>query len=82
MSMNLHCKLNGEKISLWQTPTHITYMCLYGKQFRRGEAVTGKTARRALELYRLWGSGQGVNWRLPEELLHIGKDDELIMYTV
>lgn len=25
MSMNLHC----EEMDLWQTPTHITYMCFY-----------------------------------------------------
>jgi hypothetical protein len=79
--MNLHCRLNGREIDLWQTPTHITYMCLYGKQFRRGEDVTGKAARRALELYRLWGSAQGANWRLPEELLEIAPTDNLIMYT-
>lgn len=27
MSMNLHCK----EVDLWQTPTHITYMCYSNK---------------------------------------------------
>jgi hypothetical protein len=82
MSMNLYCSLNGREIGLWQTPTHITYMCLYGKKFRRGKDVTGKAARRALELYRLWGSSLGVDWQLPKELLDIKSNDKLIMYMI
>lgn len=28
MSMNLTCSVGGHEVSLWQTPTFITYMCL------------------------------------------------------
>jgi hypothetical protein len=39
MSINLHCN----KIRLWQTPTHITYMCLVPE-----DPVT------ALKMYTIW----------------------------
>jgi hypothetical protein len=50
MSMNLECKVNRELISLWQTPTWITYMCLATKDGIQSE-LTGAGARRAMYCY-------------------------------
>lgn len=50
MSMNLKCNL----VSLWQTPPYITNMCLFTLKEGGVSCVTGKKARRALELYMIW----------------------------
>jgi hypothetical protein len=50
MSMNLECRVNRKPISLWQTPTWITYMCLATKDGIQSE-LTGASARRAMYCY-------------------------------
>lgn len=50
MSMNLYFKANGHKIDLFQTPTHITYMCLMGTDGPKVK-VTGAAAKRAMYCY-------------------------------
>jgi len=50
MSMNLHCK----QLELWQTPTHITYMCVMQDDGKISSNLKGKKARRALYMYRQW----------------------------
>ena len=51
MSMNLKCN----KMELWQTPTHVTYMCMMTSKGVADE-FTGKKARRALKIYQQWVS--------------------------
>ena len=50
MSMNLNCNL----IELWQTPTHITYMCMMDDTGKLGYKYTGKKALAALLRYKEW----------------------------
>lgn len=49
MSMNLTCN----KCHLWQTPTHITYMCMMTANGVASE-LKGKKAIRALRIYSEW----------------------------
>ena len=65
MSMNLHCN----KIDLWQTPTHITYMCMINNDGKIEYELTGKKALRALYIYIEWVKGlcDGV-WKKDEDL--------------
>ncbi len=51
MSMNLHCN----KLDLWQTPTHITYMCMMTHEGVYSE-LNGNDAIRALRIYMQWVS--------------------------
>jgi DUF1680 family protein len=55
MSMNLHC----DQIELQQTPTYITYMCMVDSDGEVQGELTGKNARRALEIYCFWRLYQG-----------------------
>lgn len=50
MSMNLMC----DELELYQTPTHITYMCLVNKSGLVRPKVTGNKAKRALQMYLRW----------------------------
>lgn len=50
MSMNLYIKFDGQKIDVYQTPTHITYMCLMADTGRKFE-MRGKEAKRAVNCY-------------------------------
>jgi len=60
MSMNLHCK----EVDLWQTPTHITYMCYSNKNggwkgilYRYSEWVRGqRTTFKDVEEAEWWCS--------------------------
>jgi len=54
MSMNLHIKADGEELSLLQTPTHITYMCLVNSKGEIKGQINGKKALRAVHAYLLW----------------------------
>ena len=53
MSMNLTLHVDGREEELWQTPTHITYMCLMGEDGKYG-SKSGSEARRALYMYCEW----------------------------
>ena len=53
MSMNLHLKVDGSNIDLWQTPTYITNMCLVSSKGVENE-VAGKKAIRAMNAYLEW----------------------------
>jgi hypothetical protein len=48
MSMNLHCK----EVDLWQTPTHITYMC-FEKVNSKGKIIQDNW-KSILHRYILW----------------------------
>lgn len=50
MSMNLSCS----EVELWQTPTHITHMCLMEASGTVAFEVKGKRAVRALYMYMEW----------------------------
>ncbi len=54
MSMNLCIKVDGEKLSVFQTPSYITYMCLVDSDGRIKEQLKGKKAMRAVYAYLLW----------------------------
>jgi hypothetical protein len=51
--MNLHLFVDGNEIDLWQTPTHITNMCMMinGVVCRQ---LSGNEAKNAMELYFEW----------------------------
>ena len=68
MSMNLFMKKDKTAIDLWQTPTHITHMCLMSDTSIEAE-VTGKKAVRAMRCYMEWvrSTLNGV-WDDPELL--------------
>lgn len=53
MSLNLQCNL----VDLWQTPQHITEMCLMDHEGVQPN-VTGKEAVRALRGYLRWAESQ------------------------
>ena len=52
MSMNLNLKIDGERIDLYQTPTHISYMC------QTHLPTTGKGTKaqniKVMECYFIW----------------------------
>lgn len=50
MSMNLYIEFDNQKIDVYQTPTHITYMCLMTDIGRKFE-MKGKEAKRAVNCY-------------------------------
>jgi hypothetical protein len=53
MSDNLYISVNGEEISLCQTPTYVTCMCLMtSKGVKR--SLKGKQAIRAFRIYIQW----------------------------
>lgn len=54
MSMNLYIKIDNKELSLYQTPTHITYICLMGTDGEIKSSLTGKAALRAVSCYCLW----------------------------
>ena len=49
--MNLHIEIDGEELSVWQTPTQITYMCLVQPDGSVAEVVRGQKARHAIYIY-------------------------------
>jgi hypothetical protein len=51
--MNLCLRINGESYNLWQTPTHVTYMCLMTSKGVK-PVMSGKQALRALQIYFEW----------------------------
>lgn len=53
MSMNLYAEYGSEVIELWQTPTHISYMCCMDQHGRVVE-MRGRNAKRALYVYIAW----------------------------
>lgn len=53
MSMNLHAEYGDEVIELWQTPTHISYMCCMDNGGHVVE-MRGRDAKRALYMYTTW----------------------------
>ena len=54
MSMNLHITANGEELYVYQTPTHITYMCMMSEDGTIADELKGEKARRAIAGYILW----------------------------
>lgn len=60
MSMNLYFEAGDEELDTWQTPTNITYLCLATNKGKVPHEVTGKKARRALHMYRLWVFNQSL----------------------
>ena len=54
MSMNLNAKTNDDKISLWQTPTTISYIILPPTMYSE---VSGQQAKEALIRYIEWVKG-------------------------
>ncbi len=69
MSMNLVAFVGKEEVNLYQTPTHITYMCLMNKDGLIEHELTGDEAKRALFLYLEWvkSTNNGV-WEDEEAL--------------
>lgn len=69
MSMNLHLRINGEKIDLRQTPSQITFMCVAQPDGTLLYELTGKKARHAMRIYMQWvkHSTNGV-WKSHEDL--------------
>lgn len=64
--MNLTCHEDGYAVPLWQTPTHITYMCLsYHPETRKPDGGHEGVRRR----YLLWveSSTNGV-WKSSDDL--------------
>ncbi len=56
MSMNLHIKVNGKDLELFQTPTQITEMCMCTEDGVVFE-LNGKKAKRAIECYVAYVKG-------------------------
>lgn len=56
MSNNLYCKIDGNKIDLWQTPTRITAILLVNEhgELDPFDKLTGKHAKRVLWAYINW----------------------------
>ena len=54
MSMNLYIKVDGECLNVYQTPTHITYMCLVNSKNEIKPSITGKKALRVVYAYLYW----------------------------
>ena len=54
MSMNLYIRVDGKDLNVYQTPTHITYMCLVDSNGKIKPEVYGKKALRAIHTYLLW----------------------------
>ncbi len=69
MSMNLIAFIGKEEVDLYQTPTHITYMCLMNKDGLIEHELTGDEAKKALFLYLEWvkSTNNGV-WEDEEAL--------------
>jgi len=55
MSINLHIAIDGEEIDVYQTPSHITYMCMM-TQDGWTMRLKGKQAQRAVRSYLAWVS--------------------------
>lgn len=66
MSMNLYCS----GLSLQQTPTQITYMCLVQSDGSVPSKVNGEKAIHALQIYKQWLklSVNGVMWKDKKDL--------------
>lgn len=71
MSMNLHIEINGHEISIWQTPTQISYMCIVKSDGTTDSELTGVEAKRAVHCYLQWikYSTNGV-WDNKKDLEH------------
>lgn len=55
MSMNLYLRVDGKEVDLYQTPTHVTRMCLAdGESFGYKWDVKGKRAKQAVTAYCHW----------------------------
>jgi NMD protein affecting ribosome stability and mRNA decay len=52
--MNLYIEVDGLDIDVWQTPTHITEMCLMDHEGRWMHEVSGNDALRAVFCYTSW----------------------------
>ena len=67
--MNLNFRIDGEKISLRQTPSQITYMCVAQPDGTTPYELKGKKAVHALRIYMQWVkySINGV-WESSEDL--------------
>lgn len=79
MSMNLNAKTNADKISLWQTPTTISYIILPPTMYSE---VSGQQAIEALIRYIEWvkGTANGT-WDSTTELQsHTKRIKEHIKY--
>lgn len=65
MSMNLHCK----EMELLQTPSHITYMCLYIGKDKKGHYIQEKDWKAIRFRYTEWAKSSlnGV-WLCKEDL--------------
>ena len=62
MSINLTLSDNKEKFKLWQTPTHITYMCLTPRNDKNSNI---------LERYLFWVDSCRNDIRTDEEYQHM-----------
>ena len=51
MSMNLYITVDGRELELYQTPSHITNMCMMGTDGEVKSEVKGKKAQRAIACY-------------------------------
>lgn len=72
MSMNLYITFDGRKQEVYQTPTHITYMCLMTDSGFSCE-LKGKNARRSVRCYveYLMGSCDGIYYSQEEYDDHV-----------
>jgi hypothetical protein len=56
MSINMYLTVDGKEVSLWQTPTYITYMCMTTDNGVFEYELTGKQAKAAIARYFEWVS--------------------------
>ena len=59
MSMNLHITAGCEDIFVYQTPTHITYMCMMDGSGKVAGELKGAQAMRAIACYIEWVKSRG-----------------------
>jgi len=54
MSINLYLSIDDRPFDLWQTPTHITYMCMTTDNGVIQDSLRGEKAKAAISRYFLW----------------------------
>jgi len=79
MSMNLHC----DKLTLWQTPTYITYMCMsYDENGEPDGGNEGVRRRYAIwvrsTLNGAWSDPEDYDWTRERVEEHLEELDALV----
>lgn len=85
MSMNLNARNGKDTIELWQTPTHISFMCCTN-QYGKVVEMRGRNAKRALHMYLAWArsviNGSFASTENVEEQKRIVDDHEKYITTI